>query len=213
MTDAREAILAAIRAGRGDAVPEAPPPRAPLPARAQGAPEALVARFVEMALLAGATASRAAGADGVAGAVAEYLSRGGLGGAVVLSPDPAVAGLDWDRAPRLTVLRGAGREEMASAAATVTGAVCGVAETGTLMVRAGGPVANALHLLPEAHIAVLRASDIVGGYEAARARLGAELPRAVTFITGPSRTADIEKTPQIGVHGPRRLHIVLVDDA
>ena len=86
------------------------------------------------------------------------------------------------------------------------------------MVHSGPEVANLLHFLPETHIAVLAAAQIVGAYEDAWARLraavaetGGVMPRAVTLITGPSRTADIERTPQIGVHGPRKLHIVVVD--
>jgi L-lactate dehydrogenase complex protein LldG len=94
----------------------------------------------------------------------------------------------------------------------VTGAVAGVAETGTLLVRSGAESPNILHLLPEAHIVILDSAQIVGSYEDALAMLGQEKiwPRAATFITGPSRTADIEKTPQIGVHGPRQLHIILI---
>ena len=63
--------------------------------------------------------------------------------------------------------------------------------------------------------AVLPAAAIVGGYEDAWTRLNLQmqtLPRSVTLITGPSRSSDIERQLQIGVHGPRRLHIVLCDD-
>jgi L-lactate dehydrogenase complex protein LldG len=130
----------------------------------------------------------------------------------VLSPEEWIAALPWRDCARLLVRTGApGPGDRVS----VTGAVAGVAETGTLLVRAGRAIANRLHLLPEAHVAVLPAASIVGSYEDALARLAAAgpLPRAATFITGPSRTADIEKTPQIGVHGPRRLHIVVIDGA
>ncbi len=64
---------------------------------------------------------------------------------------------------------------------------------------------------------VLRAADVVGPYEDAWDRLRARggdgvLPRTVNFVTGPSRTADIEQTIQLGAHGPRRLHIILIDE-
>jgi L-lactate dehydrogenase complex protein LldG len=214
VSGARDAILSAIRSSGGAGVPDAQATvslRAALPERATGDAAALTQRFVDMALFAGATVGRVRSADDAPAEIAGYLSRNELGGAVALSPDPAVAGLAWDRAPRLTLLHTASRAQMAGAAASVTAALAGVAETGTLVIGSGGAVANALHLLPEAHIAVLRAADIVGGYEAGLARIGNAPPRAVTLVTGPSRTADIEKTPQIGVHGPRRLHIVLVD--
>jgi L-lactate dehydrogenase complex protein LldG len=71
-------------------------------------------------------------------------------------------------------------------------------------------------MLPDTHIAVVRASDIVGGLENAWDRLRAAYPngppRTVHLITGPSRTGDIEQTIQLGAHGPRRLHVILVDD-
>ncbi len=105
----------------------------------------------------------------------------------------------------------------ASDQASLTGAFAGVAETGTLLLVSGPQAPTTLNFLPETHIAVLRASRMVGPYEDAwervRARYGrGGLPRTVNFITGPSRTADIEQTIQLGAHGPRRLHIVLIED-
>ena len=72
-------------------------------------------------------------------------------------------------------------------------------------------------LLPETHIAVVRASRLVRGMEDAwkllRDEHGADfMPRALNFISGPSRTADIEQTLVLGAHGPYRVHIVLVGD-
>ena len=72
-----------------------------------------------------------------------------------------------------------------------------------------------LNFLAENHIVVVFAEDVVGDYESVfarlRAKFGAELPRTVNFITGPSRSADIEQTLLFGAHGPRRLHVVVVD--
>ena len=214
MSESRARILGAIRAslasGRG-AAPEAAIARL-RPARARGDRAALVERFVEMAGFAGATVSRVAGPGEVPGAVAAFLSRNALGDALVLAPDPGLSALPWHARPRLVIHRRAPEE---SDRVSLTTAVCGVAETGTILVRSGPGHANALHFLVEAHVVVLDTADIVGAYEDGWARLGVTgdnaLPRAATFVTGPSRTADIEKTPQIGVHGPKRLHIVLVD--
>ena len=74
-----------------------------------------------------------------------------------------------------------------------------------------------LNFLPEKHVVVLKASQVVGAYEDGWDRLReshgpGSLPRVVNFITGPSRTADIEQTIQLGAHGPRRLHVLLVED-
>jgi L-lactate dehydrogenase complex protein LldG len=68
-------------------------------------------------------------------------------------------------------------------------------------------------LLPETHIAVLLESCIVRSMEDAWARLRSRrtgMPRTVNFISGPSRTADIEQTVTLGAHGPYRVHIILV---
>jgi len=86
------------------------------------------------------------------------------------------------------------------------------------MLTSGAERPTTLNFLPETHIVVLQARDIAGCYEDAWDRLrasqaGEALPRTVNLITGPSRTADIEQTIQLGAHGPRRLCIVLVDDA
>jgi len=89
------------------------------------------------------------------------------------------------------------------------GAFAGIAETGTLMLVSGPNSPTTLNLMPDTHIVVLRADQIVGPYEEALDRLrvrqdGKPLPRTVNFITGPSRTADIEQKIELGAHGPRR---------
>ena len=102
----------------------------------------------------------------------------------------------------------------------VTGAVMGFAETGTLMMTSGPDHPSTLNFLPETHIVVLPAEKIGGAYEEGWAHLRAEggpdadggfMPRTVNLVTGPSRTADIEQTIALGAHGPRRLHIVIVE--
>jgi L-lactate dehydrogenase complex protein LldG len=85
------------------------------------------------------------------------------------------------------------------------------------MLLSGPTHPTTLNFLPEVHIVVLRAADVVGPYENAWARVrtardNGAMPRTVNFVTGPSRTADIEQTIQLGAHGPRRLHIILVGD-
>jgi L-lactate dehydrogenase complex protein LldG len=99
----------------------------------------------------------------------------------------------------------------------ITGAFGGIAETGTLVMASGPDHPVTLNLLPDTHIVVLRESDIVGGYEDVWARLRARygkdrMPRSVNTITGPSRTGDIEQTIELGAHGPRRMHILVVHE-
>jgi len=99
-------------------------------------------------------------------------------------------------------------------AVSVQHGFAGIAETGTLMLPSAPERPVTLNLLAETEIVVLRTSAIVGAYEEAWDRLRTELgamPRNVMLITGPSRSADIEQTLELGAHGPRRLHIVLVE--
>jgi L-lactate dehydrogenase complex protein LldG len=92
----------------------------------------------------------------------------------------------------------------------ITQAICGVGDTGSILVINGEGSPLQASLLPEIHVAILRLSDIVPS-------LADALPlvkgtASAVFITGPSRTADIEMTLTIGVHGPGELHVFLVDD-
>jgi L-lactate dehydrogenase complex protein LldG len=209
MSTARDDILSAVRrASSAKRAADNTAPEGPvLPARTQGTPDELRNRFCEMARFAGATVEIVADRDRVPGAIAAYLSREAPGDRLVLATDPSLVSLPWGATPRLQVRPGL---PLADDVVSVTGAVAGIAETGSLLVASGAATANALHVLCETHIVLLRAQDMRGSYEQALAMLGDNMPRAATFITGPSRTADIEKTPQIGVHGPKRLHILLL---
>lgn len=181
-----------------------------IPARATGCAAELIARFMRGAMDAAATLARAARAEEVPGEVSRYLAAEGLGTRVVIAADPDLTALSWTGTAGIMARFGAFE---AGDTVSVTGALAGIAETGTIMVASGATTPNALHFLAETHIVVLPAERIVGPYEAAYDRLrssAAGLPRAVTMITGPSRSSDIERTVQIGVHGPRRLHIVIV---
>ncbi len=206
--DARQEILARIRRANGNTVAE-PIGAHPIPARARGTVTELRERFIAMAVEASATVDEIPSLDDAPRAVASFLDGEGLPRTIILAPDPVLRSIPW--APEIDV---GGEPVEASGAVAFTTAFAGIAETGTLMVHAGPESPNRYHFLPETHIAVLAAEAIVGGYEDAWARLAGEfqiLPRSVTLITGPSRSSDIERQLQIGVHGPRRLHIVLCD--
>lgn len=210
-------ILARIRAARaGD--PEAASrrlaehPRGTVPAMARPAGRAAtLALFREKAQAAGATLAEVHARRDVPDAVAEFLQRHGLPREVRAGhADPA---MPWKEAG-LAVLSGAAE------ATDMTGlaeAFCGIAETGTLMLVSGPDTPTGINFLPENHVVLLRTKDLVGCYEEAWDRLRAAsgegvMPRAVNWITGPSRTADIEQTLVMGAHGPRRLHILLLSE-
>jgi L-lactate dehydrogenase complex protein LldG len=166
-----------------------------------------VTRFRERAVGLASTVDEVDAMADVPGAVARYLEAASLPRAAVCW-DP-LAGLDWQAAG----MEIAARDARDSDAVGVTGAFCGIAETGTLVTLSGPQTPAATSLLPETHIAVVAAGRIVRGMEEAwqlmRDEVG-HLPRAVSFISGPSRTADIEQTVTLGAHGPYRVHIVLV---
>jgi L-lactate dehydrogenase complex protein LldG len=120
-----------------------------------------------------------------------------------------LAALEW----RVAGIDIAVREARDSDLVGISGAFCAIAETGTLMTLSGRETPATVSLLTETHVAVVMKSRIVPGMEEAwqlaRREIG-RLPRAVNFISGPSRTADIEQTVTLGAHGPYRVHIVLV---
>ncbi len=212
---ARDNILARIRAAQGrGAAPDAHERTAVtdyIGAHAAGPrPRAdydPAARFHERALSLSTTLDAAATFADVPVAVARYLAHSKLPRAAVCWPE--FFELEW-RAAGVTV---ESRPARGSDQVGITGAYCAIAETGTLMLLSGPRTPGATSLLPETHIAIVHAARIVRGMEDAWALMRDEhvgMPRAVNFVSGPSRTADIEQTLVLGAHGPYRVHIVLV---
>jgi L-lactate dehydrogenase complex protein LldG len=212
----REEILAAIRrrqshGGDSPAAAEREQlqsylrahPRGPLPQVADD----LVARFRAHAEAGASTCDQVPAMADVPQAVARYLDAMRLpkSGCVW----PRLAGLEWKAAGLALEARAARSEDMVG----VTGVFCALAETGTLAMVSGAESPANASLLPETHVAVVPVARLVPHMEDAwdlmRAELG-QLPRAVNFISGPSRTADIEQSVVLGAHGPYRVHIVLV---
>jgi L-lactate dehydrogenase complex protein LldG len=219
--DARDSILNKLRAATGHAGDDASAsdavearlrnrPRGTIPARSNLDREGLLALFVDEAEAVDATAVRVSAPGDVPGAVADYLRGRNLPTVIRMAPDPKLDAFPWHESPLLEVDRGKAEPDDQ---VTVTGAFAGIAESGTLMLLSGPESPTTLNFLPDTHIVVLRADEMVGAYEEAWDRLRAtgRMPRAVNFVTGPSRSGDIEQTLHLGAHGPRRLHIVLVE--
>lgn len=94
----------------------------------------------------------------------------------------------------------------------LTGALAGVAETGSLLLASLPGQPMLVSLLPEVHLAILRASEICASLPEVLQHPAVQAAPASVLITGPSRTADIEMTLTIGVHGPRQLHVFCLGD-
>ena len=193
---AREAILARIRANLGkqgspSAEQEAAPlldylARHPQGPRPQSNWPDLAARFAERAQALGSSVDEISSLSELPPAVAHYLATHQLIRTGVCWPE--LAELRWNEAGIELESRPAVGTDLIG----VTGAFCGIAETGTLMLLSGAATPATASLLPETHIAVLPASRIVKGMEEAWNLLRQEhgrLPRAVNFVSGPSRTA------------------------
>jgi L-lactate dehydrogenase complex protein LldG len=131
---------------------------------------------------------------------------------LVMAPHPELQKIDWSSRPLLEIREGRAEE---SDMVSVQHGFAAIAETGTIMFPSAAERPTTLNILTDTEIVVLRASRVVGAYEEAwdllRSEIGS-IPRNVMLVTGPSRSADIEQALELGAHGPRRLHVVLVED-
>ena len=144
-------------------------------------------------------------------AIADYLRQHNLPLSLVAANNPNFNMAQWNDG-LWEICRGKPSEKDPVG---LTMAKAGIAETGTLVLASDHDHPTTLAFLPETSIIALEARNIHGAYEHALAALREKqaLPRSVNLITGPSRSGDIEQTLQLGAHGPKRLLVVLVDDA
>lgn len=187
-------------------------PHGTIPKRARLAPFKRVELFIAMAEGADATVARVKDKTEVLAAVAEFLHGRGLPGELVHGGDPYIEGLDWRGHNDIKADRRAPNSEDRVSLAK---AFAGVAETGTLVMLSGPENPTTLNFLPFTEFVVLEAKDIVGDYESVWDRLRREhgagnMPRALVWVTGPSRSADIGQSLLLGAHGPGNLHIIVV---
>lgn len=190
---------------------------------------ALVEKFAETAVLRSWNLFRTSSTEEAIGYIVE-LARKNEVGQIVRSDQPALAEL-----PLEAVLQGAGinsvivrqdehksaqflREQIVASGIGITGADYAVAETGSVVVMPRQGLSRLVSLVPPVHVAVVRAEDVVADLDDVFLfrrmefhRNGREMGSYLNFITGPSRTADIEMKLVVGVHGPREVHLVLLD--
>jgi L-lactate dehydrogenase complex protein LldG len=217
----KAAILGAIRRGlkRGELPADqmamlagrtAMHPRHIVPARGQRDLAGRVALFADYVEREFGTVDRLGSLHEVPEAVSRYLALQNLPSSIVVSPHPTLLSLPFGTKPMLDVRFGVSGP---GDAVSLQHAFAGIAETGTLMLPSGPTRPTSNNLLPDNALVVLMADRIAASYEDAfdwlRARGG--MPRNVMLVTGPSRSADIEQTLELGAHGPRRLHVMIVD--
>ncbi|MBD8870424.1 LutC/YkgG family protein [Nocardioides donggukensis] len=196
---AREEILRRVRTALADV--DGRQVVVPRDYRVPAPTDGLVDRFVDRVQDYRATVTRCHPAS-VDGALAEALS--GCGRVLVPSgfPVPLARGVED---------AGLSAVDLDEIDAVVTTATLGIAETGTIVLTHGdGQGRRALSLVPDLHVCLVRADQVVAGVGEAVALLDPRAPQ--TWISGPSATSDIELDRVEGVHGPRTLHVLLVED-
>ncbi len=165
----------------------------------------LVERFAEELTALGGSVSRVSEAE-LNDKLIEFLKERNVEAALMWDP---VESVDEARLTEAGVR--AVRSVDPNLKAGITGALSAIAETGTLVVPSGKGQLLSASLLSEIHIAVIKSSQIVLSLEEALQRNEVREASAVALVTGPSRTADIEMTLTIGVHGPKEVHVFVVD--
>ena len=215
MIDNREAILAKIRhtiRRESKTSPEAmmePPLRQPSCGPQPAWEEDDISRFISKLESVAGTVDRVAVKNEVVAAISVYLQQQDIPLNIVSARSELLDQLAWTSDFSVTQRRATGND-----ITVLTEAYAGVAETGSLVLLSSADSPTSLNFLPDNYLCLLRREHLVRHIEDVWQRLRQDysgLPRAINFITGPSRTADVEQTIQLGAHGPRRLHVILLE--
>lgn len=180
--------------------------------------EDVVDRFIMKVQAVSGVVTRVSSAAEISAVVEAHVRKWQLAFDLVVAPDPELDDIVWSNQFKVERRAAIGADQT-----SVTGAFAGVGETGTLVLLSSPRSPTTLNFLPEDHLIVLARSRIVTHLEDVWARLRAQneaqpetvsqaIPRTVNFITGPSKTGDVEQIIHEGAHGPRRLHVILRDD-
>jgi L-lactate dehydrogenase complex protein LldG len=222
-------VLADVRRALGRSETTRPAPLEPfVESVVEESPEEVVGRFETEASAVGALVHHAASVEEAAALVARLCAEAGVKD-VALSDAPlldemnlrariAAHSMNAFRAVEFVGARDELVARLESCGAGVSAVEYAVAETGTVVVSSAEEGGLLVSLLPPAHIAVLRSGQIIGSLAEAITKLKQDCTgrdaagRSATFITGPSRTSDVELVLSIGVHGPKQLHLVIVDE-
>ncbi len=213
MSDARTEILRRIAAANGRSIASEVPARIaqrlgnPKAGPQLHWPEPDRERFLTRLRAASASVDQVADLATAATAIAEFLAAERVSEPAVVAAHAMLSSLPLANAEQRP-LRSTDR-------VAVTVAFAGVAETGSLALLSRPETPTGFNFLPEFLVCLLPLDRILSSLEDLWVLIRRErgsLPRAVNLVTGPSRTADVEQTIQLGAHGPRRLHAIVVTD-
>lgn len=219
-TGDRAAFLARLRGRLADGVPANPahplPPRrddVPVPRSSLLDPDDLVGSFVRNAEAARVVVTVVAG-DAVPLAYVDELLAAHPARRAVVSREPEAQAVGRALAERGVEVLAVSKEASATADLGVTGAIAGLATTGSVVQHSGAAGGRTASLLPPVHLCVLPASRIVASTSDVLRTLadGRTLPSNLAVITGPSRSGDIEQIIALGVHGPLEVRVVVLTD-
>ena len=205
--EARAAILDRLRQKKREATP-------PPPWRSRRAFPDLADRFEEALTAAGGESIRAGDLDGALSALADVL-RDAEAQQVVANAEPPLDEVDLaGRFPAITWHLAekddkAWRARCAAADVGLSSADVALAETGSILVSSGPTRSRLATLLPPIHVALVPAERLTADIFTWTAARHGDFPANATLISGPSKTADIEQTLAVGVHGPKRLIVIL----
>ena len=203
MNSARDDILARLASGRRSPIP------APADYVAPSAGKDLLCMFVRGLEKVMATNELISDASQLVESVEAYLQQHKAGRELVVTDAIRQAGLLENCSLQLLDAPTRGNETSA-----ITMAYAGIAETGSLVMLSGADTPVTTNFLPDNFVCVLKVGDVLNDMESLWARMASEkriMPRSVNLVTGPSRTADVEQIIQMGAHGPRRVHVMLLD--
>ena len=186
-----------------------------IPSRTNGTQQDLIAAFKSRMKQQQAAVKTVSTPESVPAIVTGLLKTGGVAPQIRMGSDVVLESMPWSTTNSLTCRKGpAGPSEQA----TISRAIAGIAETGTLVLASGPENPVTLTFLPEMHIVAIRDVDIVGSLEDAfdlvRTQYGSAcLPRTLNLVSAPSRTGDIGGQLVMGAHGPRQLTVLVLESS
>ena len=163
--------------------------------------------FISKLKQVGATVSTISDKNKLVEELHRYVAENQVKSNITISKDENLEGYNWQDIEVTT------NYDPQSLSVSVTHASMGIEETGTLVMLSSPSSPTGMNFLPDHHLVVLSSDAIVKAMEdvwLSLREVEKELPRTINLITGPSRTADIEQEIQIGAHGPKSLHVVII---